>query len=94
MSDPAPYAKGTAKIKHSTTGKVYNINADELDWDVADIDGDRGMGAETHWEAQIEHAELGQLAWHVWEYPAGAENMTETDANGHEVVENLQYGLN
>lgn len=93
MSESEPYAKGTAKIEHATTGVVYHIDAADLEWDVAGVDDERGMGSETHWMAQVEHPALGTLSWSVWEYPEGAENMTETDENGHKIIENFQYGL-
>lgn len=86
------YCRGTAKIRHARTGKIYEIESEELDWDAVDSD-DRNMGLETHFEAVIEHSELGTVTWGVWEYPEGIENYKNTDAGAHTVVEDLEYGL-
>ena len=51
------------------------------------------MGSEIHYEATVEHPELGQIAWGLWEYPVGIENHHETDAGAHEVVKDFDYGL-
>ncbi|RYD69331.1 MAG: hypothetical protein EOP84_28670, partial [Verrucomicrobiaceae bacterium] len=65
-----PYAKGTAVIRHALTGVMYEVDASELDWDAYDGD-ERDMGAETFYNATIEHPELGTLSWEVVEYPPG-----------------------
>ena len=51
------------------------------------------MGSEIHYEATVEHPELGQITWGLWEYPVGIENHHETDAGAHEVVKDFDYGL-
>ncbi len=51
------------------------------------------MGASTHYQAQLEHPELGLLTWDIWEYPVGVENSTARNVNGHEVIHDLRYGL-
>lgn len=86
------YCRGTARIRHSATGDIYEIECDELDWDVVDSD-ERQMGSEIHSEAMIDHPELGKLTWSLWEYPAGIENYHETNAGAHEVIEDFDYGL-
>lgn len=86
------YANGTASIRHADTGQVYEINADELDWDAFDGD-EREMGSETFHSATVEHPELGTLMWEVVEYPVGTENMKETDVGPHTVVKNFDFGL-
>jgi hypothetical protein len=45
------------------------------------------------YQATLEHSALGLLSWSLWEYPVGVENYRETDLNGHEVVEDFDYGL-
>ena len=84
---------GTARIKHKVTGVVYEIEADDLDWNAVS-ENERQMGPETHYQALIEHNELGVLSWNLGEYPTGVENNSETDSSGHEVLENFDYGLN
>lgn len=86
------YCQGTAKIRHAETGVVYEIDGNELDWDVVDSD-ERQMGSETHFEAMIEHPELGTVTWSLWEYPVGVENYKNTDAGHHTVVKDFDYGL-
>lgn len=86
------YCRGTARIRHSETGVVYEIDGNELDWDAIGCD-EHPMGSETHFEAMIEHPELGTVTWGLWEYPEGVENHKSTDAGHHTVVKDLDYGL-
>lgn len=86
------YCSGVARIRHKATGDVHEIESDELDWDAVGAD-ERQMGAEIHYEAVLEHPELGELTWGLWEYPVGIENYSSTDVGGHELVEDLDYGL-
>ncbi|MGH0244409.1 hypothetical protein [Sinorhizobium meliloti] len=51
------------------------------------------MGEELHYRATVDHPELGELSWSLWEYPVGAQNNAFTDSNGHEIVEDLHYWL-
>ena len=83
---------GTARIKHSDTSAVYEIAPDELDWNIVGV-SEREMGPETHYQALVEHGNLGLLSWNLWEYPTGAENNSETDSNSHEVLEDFNYRL-
>ena len=85
------YCKGTARIKHKMTGTIFEIESDELQWDgSAD---ERQMGPEIRHQAQIAHPELGELTWSLWEYPEGVENFRESKVNGHEIIEDFDYGL-
>ena len=86
------YCNGTAKVRHAVTGEVYSISADELDWQDAGGD-ERPMGPAFHYEAMVEHPELGLMSWGVWEYPEGAENMTESNVGQHILVEDFDFGL-
>jgi hypothetical protein len=86
------YCSDAAQIRHKTTGVVYSIESDELNWDVVGHD-ERQMGPETHYEAVLDHPALGHLSWSLWEYPVGIENYHETNVGGHEVVEDFDYGL-
>ena len=86
------YCYGTARVRHAVTGEVYSIAADELD--CQDAGGDeRPMGPAFHYEALVEHPELGLMSWGVWEYPEGAENMTESKVGQHILVEDFDFGL-
>ncbi|MFK4489567.1 hypothetical protein [Bradyrhizobium sp. USDA 336] len=84
--------KGTARIQHKSTGEIYEIESDELDWDAVSSD-ERQMGPETEYQAVIDHPALGMLRWSLWEYPVGMENDRETDAQGHKVIKDFEYGL-
>jgi hypothetical protein len=87
-----PYCNGIAQIRHATTGIVYEIEADELEWEQNGGD-ERGMGPETRYEAIVDHPQLGTLTWALWEYPVGAENRDDTDVGEHVVVKNFDFGL-
>lgn len=87
------YCYGTARVRHAVTGEVYSIAADELDWQDAGGD-ERPMGPAFHHEAMVEHPELGLMSWGVWEYPEGAENMTESNVGQHILVENSTSAYN
>ncbi|MCA1371522.1 hypothetical protein I6F15_30000 [Bradyrhizobium sp. BRP14] len=86
------YCRGSAQIRHSETGKIYQIDSDELDWDAVGGD-ERQMGSEIHYEAVVDHPELGELRWGLWEYPVGIENHHITEAGPHAVIEDFEYGL-
>lgn len=87
-----PYTKGTAEIRHRGTGVIYEIGADELDWEQNGGE-ERGMGSELRYEAVLDHPHLGTLTWALWEYPLGIENRDDTDVGPHEVVRNFDFGL-
>lgn len=86
------YCDGKALIRHCDTGEIHEIDSDELDWEAAGGD-EREMGAETHYQAVVEHPVLGLLSWELWEYPVGVENYKNTDVRTHEVVDDFIYGL-
>jgi len=84
--------EGRARIRHRISGEIHDIDWEDLDWDVVGSE-DRGMGAENHHEAVLEHPDLGVLKWGLWEYPLGVENREHTDVGAHEIVEDFVYGL-
>ncbi|MGH1352776.1 MAG: hypothetical protein ACRBBN_18515 [Methyloligellaceae bacterium] len=86
------YSRGKARIKHAETGKIYEINGGQLSFEIVGVD-ERGMGAETTYSALLDHPDLGQLTWSLWEYPVGAENYRETDVGIHQLLEDIEYGL-
>ena len=71
------YVQGTARIRHAETAEIYEIDADQIDFEAVASD-ERGMGPETTYSAVVVHPQLGQLLWNLWEYPVGAENHRET----------------
>jgi hypothetical protein len=84
--------EGIARIRHRSTGVIYQISPDELDWQESAAD-ERQMGIEVGHVAQIDHPQLGQLTWEIWEYPIGMENHRETDIGDHVLLENFALGL-
>ena len=86
------YTRGTAKIEHSESKEIFEIYDDELEWEVAGGD-ERGMGQDTIYEAFVDHDDLGDLRWSISEYPAGAENFTDTNVGVHRIVSDFDYGL-
>lgn len=86
------YVQGTARIRHAESAEIYEIGADEIEF--AEIGGEeRGMGPETAYSAMVDHPQLGRLVWGLWEYPVGAENYRETDVGPHQLLENIEFGL-
>lgn len=86
------YCSGVARIRHKVSGCIYEIETDELDWHAVGGD-ERQMGPEIYYAAVLEHPELGELKWGLWEYPIGIENYSSTEVGDHELIEDLNYGL-
>jgi hypothetical protein len=87
-----PNCGGTARIRHSETGKIYSIASGDLDWDSEGV-GERQMGSEIRHQATLEHPDLGTLTWSLWEYPVGVQNYKETNVGNHVVIDDFRYGL-
>lgn len=85
-------ASGIARVRHAETGVVYEIDAEELDWQEEGEDR-RGMGPERRYWAEIDHPELGELTWSLFEYPIGVVEMQNFDPGPHEVVEAIKFDL-
>ena len=86
------HVRGKARIRHAETGEIYEIDADQIEF--VEIGSDeRAMGPETAYSAIVDHPQLGQLVWDLWEYPVGAENHREADVGPHELLENIDFGL-
>jgi len=86
------YVHGKARIRHAETGEVYEITPDMIDFQPVGSD-ERGMGPEITYSAAVDHPQLGQLVWSIWEYPVGAENDRDTDLGPHELLEDIDFGL-
>ena len=86
------YVRGKARIRHSETGEIYEIYTDQIEFHEIGQD-ERGMGPETTYSAILHHPQLGQLVWYLWEYPIGAENDRETDIGPHQLLEDIDFGL-
>lgn len=86
------YCRGKARIRHRETREIHEIESVELEWEAVGGD-DRQMGPEIHYEAVVDHPELGLLTWGLWEYPFGIENYQDTNAGDHELIDDFRYGL-
>ena len=86
------YVRGKARIRHAETAEIYEIDADQIEFETVASD-ERGMGPQTTYSAVVDHPELGQLVWDLWEYPMGTENHRETDIGTHELLDNFDFGL-
>lgn len=86
------YVRGRARIRHDETAEIYEIGADQIDFEAVGSH-ERGMGPETAYSATVDHPQLGQLLWNLWEYPVGVENLRETDVGTHELLEDIDFGL-
>lgn len=83
---------GAAQIRHAETGEIYTIEPDELVWDQVAAD-ERQMGVEIAHSAVIDHSDLGQISWTLWEYPLGMENDREVDVGPHTILESFRLSL-
>ena len=81
---------GQAIIKSKDDGQSYVIQAKELDWNQISAD-ERKMGPEIQYLGEIEHPELGNLSWSVWEYPIGMFNDSDQDISGHTLESNFNF---
>ena len=86
------YVRGKARIRHSETGEIYEIGADQIEFHEMGRN-ERNMGPETTYSAILHHPQLGQIVWNLWEYPIGAENDRETDVGPHQLLEDIDFGL-
>lgn len=86
------YTTGRARIRHAQSGEIYEIDAADIVFNELDAE-ERSMGAEVTYVASVDHPQLGQLVWNLWEYPVGAENDRDTDIGEHELLSNIDFGL-
>ena len=84
--------RGKARIRHDETAEIYEIDADEVEFQQIGID-ERGMGLARHHSAVVEHPQLGQIVWTLWEYPTWIEYFRETDVGPHELLGDVDFGL-
>lgn len=84
--------EGTAQVRHSETGQIFEIDRDELDWEV--VSGqERGMGPERLWAAETSRDSLGDLRWEISEYPTGSFGDPTSDLNGHDLVRDFSISV-
>ena len=79
------------QIKCNSCGKSYSYKCSDLDWDCVETH-ERNMGQENHYEASIEETcscdNSMSIIFGCWEYPLGAENHSEVEVNGAQLVVN------
>ncbi len=83
---------GTARIQHTKTGKIYDIDRNDLEFETNGTD-ERGMGIEIEHRATVEHEQLGELTWNVWEYPVGMLNHNDYNIGKHILLEDFGFGI-
>lgn len=83
---------GKAVVRRIPDGAEFEIDSSELEWEAVG-GSDRQMGPETEYRAIVSHEELGELAWSLWEYPAGVLNYTDHNLNGHRLVQDFDIRL-
>jgi hypothetical protein len=83
---------GTALIRHSETGELFEIEHDEIDWEVVGSE-ERDMGSDRLWGASTNRDQLGDIRWEMSEYPEGFLGELITELNGHELVQNFTVGI-
>ena len=79
------------EIKCTKCGKVHSYDCSDFDWECVSSE-ERNMGAENLHQKTIEEScACGQgisVIFNCWEYPVGAENTTEIEIDGAEIVTN------
>lgn len=56
-------------------------------------DADREMGSEIVYRVSAIHDELGEVVWHVYEYPTGVMNHVETPSIDGSVLEEPNFSI-
>ena len=86
--------RGKTRIEHSGTGVVYSIDSSQVEFEFDHADN-RQMGSEKCYVATLDHHELGDLAWTVYEYPEGCLNHYENpqELSGHKVLEDFSVDI-
>ena len=83
---------GIARIQHADTGKIYEIDRNDLAFETNGTD-DRSMGMEIEHIAIFNHNQLGELIWTVWEYPVGMFNHNDCNIGKHKLLEDFHFGI-
>lgn len=83
-------AEGRALISRRTDGTLYEIDADDLEWEVIGS-GQRSMGPEVLHRASIDHPELGEISWTISEYPAEVVNHVTPEISTNLLLEELVF---
>jgi|688.fasta_scaffold285277_1 hypothetical protein len=85
--------EGTAKLKILETDEVFEVNPDDLEWELVDAD-ERPMGAELYYSAAFyfyseqEGFEV-KVEWDAWEYPIGTIECVNVECDGCELLEDF-----
>ncbi len=83
---------GKARIQHADTGEVYEIDEALFDFENTSTD-ERKNGIEKTYTAELDHPELGNLTWEVWEYPAGIYNDNDYNIGKHILLKNFDFEI-
>lgn len=63
---------GTATVKQTKTGEIYEIEGEQLNFKRVNI-GKRSMGAQTMYYGVLAHPQIGEITW-LFKYPADAKS--------------------
>lgn len=83
-------AEGRALISRRADGTLYEIDADDLEWEVIGS-GQKSMGPEVLHRASIDHPQLGEISWIISEYPAEVVNHVTPDMGANLLLEELVF---
>ncbi|MEX5576773.1 hypothetical protein [Pseudophaeobacter sp. A-200-2] len=83
---------GIAIVRHSETGELFEIEPDEINWEVVASE-ERDMGPDRLWSASISRDELGEIRWEMSEYPEGLLGDPVPYLRGHELVQKFSVGI-
>jgi hypothetical protein len=91
--------EGELVVESNNTGKTYRFDPGYFYFEVVQR-REKSMGKEVLYQAFTEiddntdsESYIIQVTLNVWEYPVGATNMKETEVDGGEVVEDIDYWI-
>ncbi|MCI5128929.1 MAG: hypothetical protein D3905_09840 [Candidatus Electrothrix sp. AS4_5] len=80
------------EIRCDNCDQTNSYDCADVEWECVGGSEDRSMGAENEYEAIIEdNCSCGQnitITFSCWEYPIGAENHSDIEIDGGEIIKN------
>jgi len=83
---------GNTTVQATNSELEFLIRPEDLVFDIVET-SQRSMGSAHLHEARIDHEFLGELIWHVWEYPAGIVETTDIRIGFHDLLEEPSFSF-
>ncbi len=81
---------GKVAIQHGDTGVVYEIDGNDFEFEI-DEKNQRKKGVETIYSAELDHPQLGNLTWKVWEYPINEIEKFYQNIGSHKLLGDIDF---